>query len=65
MLINMRIFGTPYSLYERPHMRNFAATFGAEEVSQKAAVQAWLGEIAFNTNSPVIMPKVIIKRFGD
>ena len=49
-------FGSPYHLYELPHLPNFYMAGGPGEVSQRAAVRAWLGEIRPTAKCPVRMP---------
>ncbi len=55
-------FGNPYLSYEQPHLPNLYLTYGASEVTQKAAVKCWLGEIKPEGICPVRQPKVEIKR---
>lgn len=38
-------FGSPYHLYELPHLPNLYLAYGPSPVSQEAAVRVWLGEI--------------------
>jgi beta-N-acetylhexosaminidase len=54
-------FGNPYLLYEMPHIPNLALAYGASEVSQRAAVKVWLGEIEPQGECPVKMPRVTVK----
>ncbi len=49
-------FGSPYLLYELPHLPNLWAAYGNSPVSQRAAVKAWLGEIEPVGNCPVKLP---------
>jgi beta-N-acetylhexosaminidase len=56
-------FGSPYLLYELPHLPNLLATYSGGEVSQRAAVKVWLGEIAAQGVLPVTLPKIKIKPF--
>ncbi len=54
-------FGNPYVLHEMPHLPNLLAAYGNSDVSQRAAVKVWLGEIEAQGDCPVNMPKVTIK----
>lgn len=54
-------FGTPYVLHEMPHLPNLLATYSESAVSQRAAVKAWLGEIAAQGECPVQLPEVRIQ----
>lgn len=56
-------FGNPYVLYEQPHLPNMLLTYSASEVSQRAVVKVWLGELEPEGVCPVLQPKVTIKRF--
>ncbi len=58
-------FGSPYLLYEMPHIPNLMVTYGANEVQQKAAVKVWLGEIEPLGICPVRLPKTTIRPFAD
>ena len=49
-------FGSPYHLYELPHLPNYWMAGGPAEASQRAAVRAWLGEIKPTALCPVRMP---------
>jgi hypothetical protein len=49
-------FGSPYLLYELPHLPNLWAAYGNSPASQTAAVKAWLGEIEPRGNCPVKLP---------
>ena len=57
-------FGSPYLLYELPHLPNLLVTYGGAEVSQRAAVKVWLGELAAQGVLPVTLPKIQIKPFN-
>jgi beta-N-acetylhexosaminidase len=46
-------FGSPYLLYELPHLPNLYATYGHAPVVQETAVRAWLGEITPIGTCPV------------
>ncbi len=54
-------FGNPYVLHEMPHLPNLLAAFGDSEVSQRAAVKVWLGEINAQGECPVKLPEVRIR----
>ncbi|MEZ4733484.1 MAG: glycoside hydrolase family 3 N-terminal domain-containing protein [Caldilineaceae bacterium] len=58
-------FGSPYLLYEVPHLPNLLATFSGGDVSQRAAVKVWLGELAAQGVLPVTLPKIRIKPLAD
>ncbi len=49
-------FGSPYHLYELPHLPNLYLTYSPTEVSQRAAVKVWLGELAPQGICPVEQP---------
>jgi beta-N-acetylhexosaminidase len=49
-------FGSPYHLYELPHLPNMVLAYGPSEVSQEAAVRVWLGEIEPRGVCPVKLP---------
>ncbi len=53
--------GSPYLLYELPHIPNLVATYSGGHVSQRAAVKVWLGEMAAQGVLPVTLPQVRIK----
>ena len=46
-------FGSPYHLYEMPHLPNMVLAYGPAESSQKAAVKVWLGELPSQGVCPV------------
>ncbi len=50
-------FGSPYILYEQPHLPNLYLAYGFGEFAQKAAVRAWLGEIEPRGRCPVRLPE--------
>lgn len=56
-------FGTPYTLYDQPYLDNLICVWGISEVSQKAAVKAWLGEIPMDAKCPVRPYRKKIKPF--
>lgn len=58
-------FGSPYLLYELPHLPNLLATYSGGDVSQRAAVKVWLGESAAQGVLPVTLPKSKIRPFAD
>ena len=49
-------FGNPYTLYEMPSVPNMINAYSNTPSSQRAAVKAWLGEIAPNAQNPVSLP---------
>lgn len=57
--------GSPYLLYELPHLPNLLATYSGGAVSQRAAVKVWLGELAAQGVLPVTLPKSKVKPFAD
>ncbi len=54
-------FGNPYVLHELPHLPNLLAAFGNSDVSQRAAVKVWLGEMEAQGDCPVRLPETKIK----
>jgi beta-N-acetylhexosaminidase len=54
-------FGNPYILHEMPHLPNLLAAYGDSEVSQRAAVKVWLGEIEPQGDCPVKLPQITIQ----
>jgi beta-N-acetylhexosaminidase len=48
-------FGSPYLLYEQPHLPNLYLAYGHSRASQLAAVKAWLGEMSPSGRSPIKM----------
>jgi beta-N-acetylhexosaminidase len=54
--VRITSFGTPYLLFDQPHLPNLLLAFGAAEVSQRAAARVWLGEIAPQGSLPVSLP---------
>jgi beta-N-acetylhexosaminidase len=53
-------FGNPYVLHEMPHLPNLLLAYGDSDVSQRAAVKVWLGEIEAQGDCPVRLPRVTI-----
>lgn len=51
-------FGSPYHLYECPHLPNMVHAYGPPECSQKAAVKVWLGEIPAEGVLPVSIKNI-------
>jgi len=49
-------FGSPYHLYELPHLPNMVLTYSASPSAQRAVVKVWLGEIEATGKCPVKMP---------
>ena len=58
-------FGSPYLLYELPHLPNLLATYSGGEVSQRAAVKVWLGEMAAQGVLPVTLPKIKVRPLAE
>jgi beta-N-acetylhexosaminidase len=58
-------FGSPYLLYELPHIPNLLVAYGDAEVSQRAAVKVWLGEMEAQGVLPVTLPQVRVRRFEE
>ncbi len=54
-------FGHPYVLHEMPHLPNLLVAYGNSDVSQRAAVKVWLGEIEPQGDCPVRLPKITIQ----
>lgn len=57
--------GSPYLLYELPHLPNLLATYSGGEVSQRATVKVWLGELGAQGVLPVTLPKVRVRPFAE
>jgi len=55
--VTITSFGSPYHLYELPHLPNMVLAYGPSLDSQRAAVAAWLGEYEPKGECPVKMPK--------
>jgi hypothetical protein len=53
--------GAAYVLHEMPHLPNPLTTYGNSDVSQRAVVKVWLGEIEAQGNCPVGLPKITIQ----
>jgi len=49
-------FGSPYHLYEFPHLPNMVLAYNPEPECQRAAVKVWLGEMKAHGTLPVVMP---------
>lgn len=54
-------FGSPYLLYELPHIPNLLAAYSGGDVSQRAAVKVWLGELPAQGVLPVTLPKTRVR----
>ena len=54
-------FGSPYVAHELPPVPNLIATYGGTQVSQRAAVKVWLGELDPQGELPVRLPQVKIR----
>lgn len=46
-------FGDPYKLYDLPSLHNYINVYSNSEVSQRAAVKVWLGEIEGTGKTPL------------
>ena len=57
-------FGSPYLLYELPHISNLIVTYSGTPESQQAAVKVWLGEMEAQGILPVTLPQTQIKPFA-
>ena len=57
-------FGSPYLLYELPHIPNLIAAYSGGDVSQRAAVKVWLGEMTAQGVLPVTLPQNKVKSFA-
>lgn len=49
-------FGTPYILFDQPHLPNMMLAYGGLEDSQRAAVDVWLGSQTATGKCPVKLP---------
>ena len=56
-------FGSPYVLRDFPAIDNLLCVWSMHPVAQRAAVQAWLGEIPVEGTCPVRLPRTRIRRF--
>jgi beta-N-acetylhexosaminidase len=54
-------FGNPYVLHEMPHLPNLLAAYGNSDVSQRAAIKVWMGEIEAQGSCPVKLPQINIQ----
>jgi len=54
-------FGNPYVLYEQPHINNLLLAYCAEEVSQRATVKVWCGELRPQGRCPVRLPQIKVR----
>lgn len=52
-------FGDPYKIYDLPALHNYVAAYSVREVSQRAAVKVWLGELAPQGKCPVDMSRYL------
>lgn len=57
--------GSPYLLYELPHIPNLIATYSGGDVSQRAAVKVWLGEMEAQGVLPVSLPQIKVRGFAE
>ncbi|MCC5844182.1 MAG: hypothetical protein JJU05_08030 [Verrucomicrobia bacterium] len=53
-------FGTPYILYDQPHLPNMLLAYSGAEPCQRAAVDAWLGALEPTGLCPVRQPEIRI-----
>jgi beta-N-acetylhexosaminidase len=58
-------FGSPYLLYELPHIPNLLVAYSGGEVSQRAAVKVWLGELPAQGVLPVTLPKTRVRGLAE
>lgn len=56
-------FGSPYLLYELPALPNLLCAYGDAQVSQRAAVRVWLGELPAQGVMPVTLPRITVRPF--
>ncbi|MCB0025345.1 MAG: hypothetical protein KDD91_20075, partial [Caldilinea sp.] len=56
-------FGSPYLLYELPALPNLLCAYGDAQVSQRAAVRVWLGELPAQGVLPVTLPRITVRPF--
>ena len=52
-------FGDPFKIYDLPSLHSYVATFSVREVSQRAAVKVWLGELEPQGHCPVEIEKYL------
>ncbi|MFW6289065.1 MAG: glycoside hydrolase family 3 protein [Spirochaetota bacterium] len=53
-------FGSPYILFDAPHLPNLIVGYGGAESVQRAVARAWLGKLEPTGQSPVRLPQVTI-----
>ncbi|MFW5788990.1 MAG: hypothetical protein ACOCW3_03520, partial [Spirochaetota bacterium] len=53
-------FGSPYILFDAPHLPNLMVGYGGAESVQRAVVRAWLGRLEPTGRSPVRLPRITI-----
>lgn len=58
-------FGSPYLLYELPSLPNLLCAYGDAQVSQRAAVRVWLGELPAQGVLPVTLPRITVRPFAE
>ncbi len=56
-------FGSPYLLYELPALPNLLCAYGDAQISQRAAVRVWLGELPAQGVLPVTLPRITVRPF--
>jgi len=54
-------FGTPYVLFDQPHLPNMLLAYSGVPASQRAAVDVWLGRITATGTSPVRQPETVLQ----
>lgn len=52
-------FGDPYKIYDLPSLHSYVAAYSVREVSQKAAVKVWLGELEAQGKCPIDMSQYL------
>ena len=53
-------FGSPYLLFDQPHLPNMLLAYGGVEASQEAALAVWLGRRRATGTCPVRQPEIRI-----
>lgn len=52
-------FGDPFKIYDLPSLHSYIAAYSVREVSQRAAVRVWLGELEPTGTCPVDMSRYL------
>lgn len=52
-------FGDPFKIYDLPSLHSYIAAYSVREVSQRAAVRVWLGELKPEGTCPVDMSRYL------